>query len=295
MSIREDIRHQFRTGNVLMQLVYINAGVFVLLQVATAVLWLFGNGPVINVVYDQLSLPADVYALMYRPWTLVTHMFVHRDFIHGIFNLLWLYFAGTLFLNFLSSRQLLSTYILGGLSGATFFIVSMNVFPAFSGMAGVADAMGASAAILALLVAVATLRPDHMVYLVLIGGVRLKYVAMVLVLLDVMTMHNGNGGGHFGHLGGALFGFVYGARLRSGQDLSIDLISPFRSMRKWMPFRKGPLHVAHSKPLSDEEFNHRRKVRQDEVDAILDKIKRSGYDSLTASEKETLFRASKEV
>jgi membrane associated rhomboid family serine protease len=295
VSIREDIHHQFSTGNVLMQLIYIIAGVFVLLQVATAVLWLFGNGTVMNGVYGQLSLPADVYALLYRPWSLLTHMFVHRDFLHGIFNLLWLYFAGSLFLNFLSARQLLSTYILGGLSGAGLFIVAMNVFPAFTGMAGVAEAMGASAAILALLVAVAALRPDHMVYLVLIGGVRLKYVAMVLVLLDVVTMHNGNGGGHFGHLGGALFGFVYGARLRSGQDLSIDLISPFRSMKKWMPFGKGPLHVAHSRPLSDEEFNHRRKVRQDEVDAILDKIKQSGYDSLSAREKDTLFRASNDA
>jgi membrane associated rhomboid family serine protease len=295
VSIREDIRHQFSTGNVLMQLIYINAGVFVLLQVATAVLWLFGNGTFMNGVYGQLSLPADLYALLYRPWSLLTHMFVHRDFLHGIFNLLWLYFAGTLFLNFLSARQLLSTYILGGLSGAGLFIVAMNVFPAFTGMAGVAEAMGASAAILALLVAVAALRPDHMVYLVLIGGVRLKYVAMVLVLLDVVTMHNGNGGGHFGHLGGALFGFVYGARLRSGQDLSIDFLSPFRSMKKWMPFGKGPLHVAHSRPLSDEEFNHRRKVRQDEVDAILDKIKQSGYDSLSAREKDTLFRASNDA
>lgn len=292
MSLRKDIKLQFRSGNVLMQLIYINAGLFLLLNVIRALLWLFGQGQLANLCFDHLGLPASISTLATRPWTLLTHMFVHRDLLHGLFNLLWLYFSGTLFLSFLSQRQLLSTYLLGGLSGALFYSLGMNFLPAF---APVGMAFGASAAVLSILVSVAVLRPGHMVYLVLIGGVRLKYIALVLVLLDVIMLPMGNGGGHLGHLGGAMFGLIYGLNLRSGRDLSINFLASFTKFTSLFKRKPSNLKVAHRRPLTDDEFNERRKVRQTEVDAILDKIKKSGYDSLSTSEREVLFKASKEM
>lgn len=292
MSLREDIKLQFRSGNVLMQLVYINAGLFLAINVVGALLWLFGSGHIVDVALTFLGLPASIPMLTTRPWTLFTHMFVHRDLLHGLFNLMWLYFSGTLFLNFLGQRQLLSTYLLGGLFGALFFVVGLNVLPVF---APVGIAFGASAAVLALIISVAVLRPDHMVYLVLIGGVRLKYIALALVVLDVIMMPKGNGGGHLGHLGGATFGLIYGLNLRKGRDISVNFLGFFSTLKSWFKRNPSKLKVAHRRPLTDYEFNAKRKVRQDEVDAILDKIKKSGYDSLSASEREVLFKASKEM
>lgn len=292
MSLREDIKLQFRSGNVLMQLVYINAGLFLAINVAGALLWLFGNNHMVDVALTYLGLPASIPTLATRPWTLFTHMFVHRDLLHGLFNLIWLYFSGTLFLNFLGQRQLLSTYVLGGLFGALFFVVGLNFLPAF---APTGIAFGASAAVLALLVSIAVLRPDHMVFLVLIGGVRLKYIASTLLVLDVIMMPLGNGGGHLGHLGGATFGLIYGLNLRKGHDISLNFLGFFATIKSWFKRKPSKLKVAHSRPLTDHEFNTRRKVRQDEVDAILDKIKKTGYDSLSAAERDLLFKASKEM
>jgi membrane associated rhomboid family serine protease len=295
MALLDDIKFQFRTGNMLMQLIYVNGGIFLLMMVFRLIFFLSGNEGVFNQAVLQLTIPADPKLLLMRPWTLITHMFVHANFLHVLFNMVWLYFGGTIFLNFLDSKKLLSTFVLGGLSGALFFVAAMNLFPVFNATAPYASAEGASAAVLAIVVAAATMVPNYVVQLVLIGPVRLKYIAIVLVLLDLIFIPSGNAGGHIGHLGGAFFGFVYASQLKRGNDLTVDFLKPWFWLKKKFPKGNRRIKVVHSKHRSDEAFNAARNERQVEVDAILDKIKRSGYESLSKHEKDILFKASKEL
>jgi membrane associated rhomboid family serine protease len=177
MSIIDDIKHQFRIGNLLMQLIYVNASVFMAFVALKLIGFLF-QFVLAETVFHWLKLPSSLGSLVFKPWTLITHMFVHTDPIHLLFNMITLFFSGQIFLGYLNSRQLLSTYILGGLSGAVLFVIALNIFPAFDGINGIA--LGASAGILAILVAVAALVPNQLVQLALIGPIRLKYIAVFL-------------------------------------------------------------------------------------------------------------------
>ncbi|MBI1287623.1 MAG: rhomboid family intramembrane serine protease [Flavobacteriales bacterium] len=290
MALLDDIKFQFRTGNILMQLIYVNSGIFLLMMILRLIFFLVGSPSTYDLIEHYLSVPSSPTLLLFRPWTLITHMFVHAGFLHILFNMLWLQFGGTIFLNFLDSKKLFSTYILGGLSGALLFILAMNLFPAFSGIASVA--LGASAAVLAIVVAAATMAPNYLVRLVLIGPVKLKYIALVSVLLDVLMIPSGNAGGHLGHLGGALFGFIYASQLKRGNDLTVDFLKPIFWLRDHLPSRrKKKIKVVHRRAKTDAEFNEEKQTTQEQVDAILDKIKRSGYDSLSQREKEILFKA----
>ncbi len=278
-----------------MQLIYINGGVFLAMMILRVIFFLTGNGETFDLAIKYLAVPSSPELLLFRPWTLITHMFVHAGFLHILFNMLWLYFGGTIFLNFLDSKKLLSTYILGGLSGAVLFILAMNLFPVFTDSAPYAVAEGASAAVLAIMVAAATTVPNYVVRLVLIGPVKLKYIAIVSVILDILLIPSGNAGGHFGHLGGALFGFVFASQLKLGNDLSVDVLKPFFWIRDGFPKQEKKIKVVHSKPKSDYEYNADKASKQEQIDAILEKIKRSGYDSLSKKEKEILFKASKDL
>ena len=293
MALWDDIKFQFKTGNILMQLIYVNGGVFLLMMVLRVLFYLTGSIDTYQLVSHYLTLPASPKLLLFRPWTILTHMFVHDGFLHVLFNMMWLYFGGTLFLTFHDSKKLLSTYLLGGLSGALLFILSMNLLPIFKD--SIAFAVGASAAVLAIVVAVATTAPNYVVRLVLIGPVKLKYIAIVSVLLDVLLIPQGNAGGHIAHLGGAFFGFIFASQLKRGNDLTVDFLKPIFWLRDRIPSGGKGIKVVHSKPKSRYEYNEEKGSKQEQVDAILDKIKRSGYDSLSKKEKEILFKASKEI
>ncbi|MCF8464212.1 MAG: rhomboid family intramembrane serine protease [Flavobacteriales bacterium] len=278
-----------------MQLIYINGGIFLALMVLRVLFFLSGNGANFDLVTHYLTIPSSPRLLLLRPWTLITHMFIHADFLHILFNMMWLYFGGTIFLNFLDSKKLLSTYILGGLSGAIFFVLAMNLFPVFSANAPFAVAEGASAAVLAIMVAAATTVPNYVVRLVLIGPVKLKYIAIVSVILDILLIPSGNAGGHFGHLGGAFFGFAFAFQLKQGNNLTVDFLKPYYWIRDGFAKRNKKIKVVHSRPKSDAQFNAEKASRQEQIDTILDKIKRSGYDSLSSKEKEILFKASNDL
>lgn len=295
MALWDDIKFQFKTGNILMQLIYLNGGIFLAMMVLRVVFFLTGNVSEFDTFVHYLAIPASPKLLLYRPWTIITHMFVHAGFLHILFNMMWLYFGGTLFLTFHDSKKLLSTYILGGLSGAFLFVLAMNLSPVFANASAFTVAEGASAAVLAVVVAVATTAPNYVVRLVLIGPVKLKYIALFSVVLDVLMIPNGNAGGHFGHLGGAIFGFVFATLLKNGTDLTVDILKPFYAFKSVIPSRKERIKVVHSKPKSRYQYQEDKASKQDQVDAILDKIKRSGYDSLSKKEKEILFQASKEI
>ncbi len=287
----------FFGSNVLSRLILINTIVFIIAKIILLVTWLIsGHTPELSLLGQIMALPADFSQLIRKPWTIFTYMFLQEGFLHWLFNMIMLYYGGLLFLEYLSQRKLLFTYIIGGLAGAVFFVLAFNIFPAFSSVKEISIALGASASILAIIIAISTYVPDYAVYLFLIGKVKLKYLAIAFVLLDLFSIQSGNPGGHIAHLGGALWGFLYGYYLRKGTDI-------YRVFGKWRipslslnrnKFTKFTTErPASGRPFTDEEYNKRKAAKQHEVDAILDKISKSGYSSLTKEEKEFLFKSSK--
>ncbi len=290
------LKHLFFDNNVLSRLLLINSAAFVFAVFLNLLEWLFDPGVQITFVEQWFALPSNITTLLTRPWTLVTYMFLHEGFLHLLFNMIMLYFGGIVFLEYFSGKKLLWTYILGGLSGALFFVAAFNIFPAFAAVNNHAIVLGASASVLAIIIAIATYIPDYSVILFLIGRVKLKYLAIAFVLLDVLSIKSGNPGGHIAHLGGALWGFVYAMSLKKGNDFygflySIKLpdFGVFKSA-KYGNFKTS--RPANGRPLNDDEYNKRKTDKQKEIDRILDKISKSGYSSLTKQEKELLFKSS---
>jgi len=188
------------------------------------------------------------------------------------------------------------TYLLGGLSGALLFILAFNIFPVFQNSIAYTIALGSSASVLAILVAIATYVPNYSVHLVLIGRTKLKYIAISFVILDILTIRNGNEGGHIAHIGGALWGYIYSSALLKGNDIASFMNSlNFNWLKRFFTKKeKSPFKDIHrnKRPLTDQEYNARKSAQQKSIDKILDKISKSGYNSLTKEEKEILFKYS---
>jgi len=289
-SIIEDIKKNFSSGNSLTKLIYINVGVFLLVQLLYVFSFLFSL-PSLTIT-DYFSLPANTSILAKKPWSIITYMFLHNGFMHLLFNLLWLYFGGKIFLSFFDNKKLTSTYVLGGISGAMLFIISFNLFPAFENALPNAMALGASASVLAIIMAISTKSPNYIIRLFLIGNVKLKHIAVFSIALDILSIPQGNAGGHIAHLGGAFFGYLYVKQLNGGNDMA----SRFNKTMDYLSsiLRNTPkLKQAYSRKKSDQDFRKEKMQEQAKIDKILDKIAKSGYDGLTKQEKDILFRASK--
>ena len=295
-TIIEDLKRQFKSGDILTQLIFINVGVYALYLLLYIIsgLALGDKDILIGYMIKYTALNTNLSQLLFRPWTLISHMFVHSmDIFHLLGNMVMLYFLGRLFLNFFTKKQLVGLYFLGGLIGAGALIIVSNISPYFPGNV---TAVGASAAVMSISIAACTFAPNQQVFLFGIFKVALKWIALFLVLSDVVFFYDGNTGGHIAHLGGAAAGYWFTASMRSGKDITrginriIDWIAnhfkPSPNLK--VEFRKDAKH------MTDEEYNYHKKVTQDEVDAILDKISASGYDSLTKREKEILFKHSKQ-
>ena len=281
----------FKQNPVLKWLLIVNVGIWIMVAFANLFLWLY-KSPGANLLVKWLSVPADWTELVRKPWTIVTYMFLHERFWHLFFNVWMLWFGGMIFTRFLSQKQLALTYGLGGLVGALFFVLAYNLFPVFETAKYTAVAMGASASVLAILVAAATYKPDYGLNLLLFGQLKFKWLAIAFVVIDLLSISAENPGGHIAHLGGALFGFVYGFILRK------SLGKPTESKRKqrkpkmeYTPYEE--IHDEPQAPRSDEEYNRQKAEKERDVDAILDKIAKDGYASLTPEEKEFLFKNSR--
>ena len=290
VNIWQEIRQSFRNGGILVKLIYVNLGVFLIYNLVKVFLFL-GGSAFHTELTRFLAVPAYLPNLAHRPWTVFTYMFFHEGFIHILFNLLWLYWLGRIFLNFMSERKLFGVYIMGGLSGAAFYILFYNVFPVFSGVLPVSYALGASASVLAVVFAAATYAPNLRLNLMFIGPVALKYIALVMVLLDIVGMAGSNAGGHIAHLGGALFGYLF----IYFQKLNVNLIKPVDWFMDFVfagpsKMRRKKMRVEYRKTSDDYEYNRMKAEKQAEIDRILDKISKAGYDSLSAEEKKTLFQ-----
>lgn len=295
-NILDNIRRFFSKRSALPRLILINTLVFLLVYVVNLFSWLFQlnvHDPVsgLSRLTSILAVPASLVSLASKPWTFFTYMFLHEGFIHLFFNMWVLYFGGSIFLQYLSQKKLISTYIAGGMAGALFYVVAYNVFPVFAKQNEISVALGASASVLAILVAIATYVPQYTVNLLLIGPVRLKYLAIGLVILDFFSIQGSNPGGHIAHLGGALWGFTYIWLYQNGQDV-YAVFNRFldRQMKVKPGGRKSKPSAG--RPITDDEYNALKVQEQEKIDAILDKIAKNGYSSLTKSEKEILFKSS---
>ncbi len=296
-----DIKRFFMGKSALSNLILANILVFVIINLVNLFLYLFSidqafaqaNG-VSRLVY-WLSLPADLSAILFKPWTLISYMFVQEGLLHLLFNMMVLYIGGQIFINYLSSKMLVTTYFLGGLSGALLYIISFNLFPAFSFNVGNAILLGSSASVLAIFAASATRAPNLKIQLFLFGSVPLKYTALVIIVLDILNIQNGNAGGHIGHLGGALYGFLFVYYLKQGKNIgSFFEKLNFTAIPNWFKKPKQNFKNVYTNPKqsTDEAYLRRKAEEQAAIDEILEKIKKSGYESLSSEEKAKLFNAS---
>jgi membrane associated rhomboid family serine protease len=298
----EEFKNAFqRYNNAHVQLIYLNIIVFLFLGVLFVV-GKFSDSPLIfTEVYKQFTLPSDLLELAKRPWTLITYGFAHHynflnneiGLFHILFNMLGLYWFGRVFVEYLGTDKLIAVYVLGVLSGGILYLLLYNTIPVFINASG--TLVGASAAVFAVMTAVAVLIPDYTFYLLLLGPVKVKYIAAFYIISSFLFSAIENAGGNFAHLGGAFIGFVYIKQLQGGANwggwitATIDWVkSLFKEKRRVkVTFRNQPY----------EDFkNAARKtstISQAEIDAILDKISAAGYDSLSKDEKEKLFNASK--
>ena len=289
-SILNNLKQEFKQGTILNKLIYINVGLFLFFSILNVFSFIFQFD--IKPILSNLYLPANNNTLSHQPWAFITYMFLHNGFLHLLFNMVWLHFGGKIFLQYLQPKQLLTTYLLGGISGGLLFILAFNYIPALQGLTLDARALGASASVLAIMVAIATYSPNYSIHLPFIGMIKLKQIAIVCVVLDILSIPNGNAGGHIAHLGGALFGYFYIKQLKKGNDFSNGFSNFLNKLvNTFKP--KSKLKAVHKKYKSDYEFNKNRANQQKEIDVILEKIAKSGYESLSKSEKATLFSASK--
>jgi len=290
------------------RIIIINVAVFVLVNVLKIFLYLFNSGEVPSFFWDVIhffSMSSDWMHILTHPWVIITSMFLHEGFWHILWNMLFMYWFGRIVGDFIGNQRVLPIYLLGGIAGGILYFISANIGP-LSGE-GARYALGASAGVMAIVAASGAIAPDYVMRLLFLGDVKLKYIVFALIFLDLIGIANDmNTGGHVAHLGGALFGWLFVRQLREGNDLSqpvnnvLDRINNFfGSLSDRGKRRKGPRVVYRS----TSKTRHSKKGRastdkedlsyQERLDSILDKIKETGYDSLSEEEKEFLFNASK--
>jgi len=296
----EDFGRFFRSKAILPRLILINAAIWLAIGIMRVFSFLLKvpDASLTDFVVDYLALPANLDRLSSHPWTLVTYMFLHIDFFHFIFNMLWLFWFGKIFLEFLKPRQLLLIYLLGGISGGALYVLFYNLFPVFEKSLDLSVALGASASVMAIVTAISLYVPGYSIHMLFLGRIRIFYIALFLFILDFFMIRSENAGGHIAHIGGALFGLSNIVARRKGMNFSgVWNISRVKMMFRKM--RPGKLRVEYNntsttygRPLSDDEYNERKAERQRKIDEILDKISKSGYESLTGEEKDLLFKSS---
>ncbi len=287
MNIADEIKNAFSKSNAVNKIILINVGVFIIVSLINVLLILMNeNNQIVPSFLHYLMLPASFISFIIQPWSIFTYMFLHdlSDIFHIVFNMLWLYWIGNIFQEYLGNKKLYQAFFGGGIFGGLFFMICYNLFPFFSHSISSTFAIGASAGVLSVVVATATLLPEYPIQLFLFGTVRLKYIAIVSVVMDLISITGSNSGGHLAHIGGALFGFLY-----------IKYIYGKISFPSWIEniFKnKSKLKVHYtSNQKNTTKFNE---PSQEVIDMILDKISKSGYDSLSKKEKDILFKASKE-
>ena len=302
-GIFTDLNRRFNAGTIAAKFIYINVGVFILIRLLIVFYSLFNKDATF---LSYIEMPSDPELLLYRPWAIITYMFVHVEFLHILFNMLWLYWFGKIFLQFFTGRQLGGLYLLGGIAGAALFLIAYNTFPYLKQLSSESYLAGASASVMAIVFAVSFYQKNYTINLLLIGQIKLIYLAIGVLLIDVLAITSNNAGGHIAHIGGALLGILYAAQYQRGKDITgfinklVDrVVNMFRRKPTFKTYRteknhSNPKKEPHAhRPETDDAYLRRKNAENNAIDDILDKLKRSGYESLSTDEKKKLFNASK--
>ena len=307
------LKANFKSGNTLIKLIYLNVGLFIFCVLLEIIANLMGVD--IERFFELFEAPSNFHYWLYHPWCLLTYMFMHAGVTHILFNMIALYWFGSLFLKYYSQQQLVATYVISGLGGAIIFALAYNIFPLYADEVGSAHLLGASASIMGITIAAALRAPNVELRLLFLGNIKVKWLAAIMVAISFFGITKGNAGGEISHLGGALFGYLYVLSLRRGLDLGrpvtqainwmVNLFKPHHPDEvKYKPVFRSSKHKKRSKNstpdvetprFTDEEYNKEKAENNAVVDAILEKVKRSGYDSLSEKEKRILFDRSKNL
>ncbi len=302
-GLLDDFRSEFnKPNNTLVQLILINTVVFLVLLLTKVGLTMAEKQGIYYFIREQVMIPGSVSAFLHKPWTLVTYFFAHEEIFHILYNMLFLYWFGKLIDEYLGNRRLIGLYIMGGLAGGLLYLLMFNLVPYFQNQADSARMLGASAAAFSVAVGAATLLPNYTFHLLFFGAVRIKYIVFFFIILSVAQSAGSNAGGNLAHLGGALMGFCYVKLLQNGTDLGRpiywiadgwnNLLRPKPAVKVSYRQRSNANTQASTYVSAGSPSSSISTPDQDEVDNILDKISRSGYESLTREEKQKLFRAS---
>ncbi len=275
----------------LMRIIYINIAVFVVLRLIGLCAVLFN--PALMGILKWVEVSSNPWEVLRKPWTILTYAFAHYDMLHILFNMLWLYWLGRIFMEYFTSKQLAGLYVLGALGGAALYLLAYSTLPVFSTQAYM---LGASASIIAIVVAMAVYNPDYKIGLLFIGDISLKWVALVTVMIDLFSVDSLNAGGHIAHIGGAIVGLVYALMMRRGHDITaplnavIDKVASLFSRKE----KRGPGapiggSAYRGKAAGNNNANASQRPSETDLDRVLAKIKRSGYTALTDEERDILF------
>lgn len=302
-SFLDDFKNAWnRPNNALVQIIILNVIVFMTLLVLKVFLVIGGGEDLYRAILTRLMLPADLGKFIVQPWTILTYFFTHEGFFHIIFNMLFLYWFGRIITEFLGSNRVISLYVMGGIAGGLFYMLIYNLIPFYQGQVAGSLMLGASAGVYAIVVGAATFMPNYTFFLLFLGPVRIKYIALFYVILSFANTVGSNAGGELAHLAGAGLGFLYITQLKSGNDFGVWVINVMDFFKSFF-VSKPKIKVTHrsekgkssarGKKSSSGAAKSGSDINQDEIDAILDKISQSGYESLSKEEKQKLFNASK--
>lgn len=284
--IVEDFKNAWnKKDNGLIKIILINIIVFVSMSMIEVFFTLSGLGSISIGILNKLMLPADLKKFILQPWSLITYFFLHMNFMHILWNMLFLYWFGKIVNDNIGNNAVISLYVLGGIIGGLFYMALYNIIPFYSDRISDSLMLGASAGVFSIVVGSATLLPNYTFYLLLLGPVRIKYIALFYVLLSFLDVTGNNAGGEIAHLGGAFIGYLYIRQLQNGINMGEGIIKILNYFNK----DKSKKYETKSSIIKDENED----ISQDEIDKILDKISDSGYSSLSNKEKEKLFNASK--
>ena len=284
--IIEDFKNAWnKENNALVKIILINVIIFIGASFIEVFLTLSGGGNFFKLIINKLMLPASFTSFIIQPWSLISYFFLHLNFTHILWNMLFLYWFGKIIQDNIGNNAVISLYVLGGIIGGLSYMALFNIIPYYENRISESLMLGASAGVFSIVAGSATLLPNYTFYLLFLGPVRIKYIAIFYILLSFLDVTGSNAGGEIAHLGGALIGYLFIRQLQNGINMGEGIINIINLFNRKKNKKEREETIINEEQKSD--------ISQDEIDNILDKISESGYSSLSKKEKEKLFNASK--